>query len=500
MVSVGAKQRAKIKDNEVQELIEYLSNYDGYLPNPDIVMSKTGKGVSVFKEMMYDPHIAGMVDARKSGLTKLEIKTVQNDSTDEELLFIKDYFDYINTHSLIGNALDALFYGYAVFEIVWGEYKGKQVPVDFKYWDYDLFGFDTNDNLIFIGDGSESLLEKDKFIIVKNEPSVLNPYGKALFSRVYWNWFFKKNIIGFWSRYIERYGMPFIYAIIDNVMNQKPEDLQLNTLTQLRNLIQSSIAVVPKSIELKSIENSSNNGVVFKEFLTWVDGQISIALLGHNAAASATPGSLGNNTQAEDTVTRLIDSDKKLIESFFDSIIELIYRYNFNLDNKRLPDMKLYEASVNGIERANRDTLIYNLGFEFTTDYITKTYDDINENDILKREIAQPSFPINANGYRSVNIKDNKIVNATHKETADTLEQFTTYVIDNELQDSHLQPIIDTVISNLSKVNDYDEAVDVINEIYPKLKKDSEEYREIIEKIMLISAVYGTHNEIERGG
>lgn len=500
MTAPDAKQRAKIKDNEVQELINYLADFEGYMPNPDVIMQKTGKGISIFKEMMYDPHIAGMVDARKSGLGKLEIKTIQNDATDEELQYIKDYFDYIDTHTLIYNSLDSLYYGYTVFEIIWGDYKGKQVPIDFRYWDFDKFGFDVNNNLIFIGDGNQTVMEKDKFIIVKNEPSVLNPYGKPLFSRVYWNWFFKKNIIGFWSRYIERYGMPFIYAVIDNVLNQKPDEVQSNTLTQLRNLIQSSIAVIPKTMELKSIDNNSNNGQVFKEFLLWVDGQISIALLGHNAAASATPGSLGNNTQAEDTVTRLIDSDKKLVECFYDSIVELIYRYNFNLTDRRLPDIKLYEQSQNGIERANRDTLIYNLGFEFTPDYIIKTYDDITENDIIKREVQTSVFnKTQPKTYNTINSNLQNInAKQTTKEVNDTMIEFTEYLNELDFDNAYLQPIVDNIIYELSNANDYEEADDILNNIYPKLKKDSEEYRDIIERVMNISAIVGINAENEK--
>ena len=90
MDAPDAKQRAKIKNEEVTELINYLADFEEYMPNPDVIMQKTGKGISIFKEMMYDPHIAGMVDARKSGLGKLEIKTVQNDATDDELLYINE--------------------------------------------------------------------------------------------------------------------------------------------------------------------------------------------------------------------------------------------------------------------------------------------------------------------------------------------------------------------------------------------------------------------------
>jgi phage gp29-like protein len=461
------------------------------MPNPDTIQSRNG-GNKIYKDMMYDPIISGLVDARKSGLTKLEIRHTQNEATDEEFAYITKYFDYIDTQKLITNAIDALFYGYAVFELIWGEYDGKQVPVDFKYWDYDLFAFGYNDNneetLYFIGDGNETELDPYKFIVVRNGASVVNQYGNSLLSKIYWSWFFKKNIIATWVKYIEKFGIPFLYAQVDNIINMDNDSLKSEVIEQLKNMVNSSVGVLNKDVVLNTVENNNNNGVVFSEFIKWCDGNFAVNIMGHNAAASATPGSLGNNAQAEDTITRLIDGDKKLIETFFDTIIEYIYIYNFDT-KKRQPDTQLYEQSSIDVNKVNRDMTLYNQGVRFTKDYIVKSYDDITLEDFEIVEQNNSLFGSNNN-----NIFNAKSSKSTDKENTKLIQDYENLINEND-NAKYILPIINKIQYELNQCNNADEALDKLNNIYKKLKPMSADYRDYIERIINIGAIIGINAE-----
>jgi len=490
----------RFKEQEVRELQDYLQSInDSVMPNPDTIQNRNG-GNKIYRDMLYDPIISGLIDARKSGLTKLEIRHTQNDATDEEFNFIRKYFDYIDTQKLITNAIDALFFGYAVFELIWGEYDGNQVPVDFKYWDYELFAFGYNaageETLYFIGDGNETELDPYKFIVVRNGSSVVNQYGNALLSKLYWSWFFKKNIIATWVKYIEKFGIPFLYAQVENIINVDNETLKANVVTQLKNMINSSVGVLNKEVNLNTIENNSNNGQVFQEFIKWCDGNFAVDIMGHNAAASATPGSLGNNAQAEDTITRLIDGDKKLIENFFDIIIEYIFIFNYDT-KKRQPDTELYEQSSIDVNKVNRDMTLYNQGIRFTKDYIVKSYDDINLEDF---EIVENT----SSGLFGDN--DKNIFNAknqpksTDKENAKLIADFYELISENENMNKYLQPIIDKIQYELSNCNDAEEALDKIDAMYKKLKPMSADYRDYLERVINISAIVGINAENDEVG
>jgi hypothetical protein len=42
------------------------------------------------------------------------------------------------------------------------------------------------------------------------EPTYRQPYGRALYSQLYWPWFFRKMGWQFWMKFLERWGTPFL--------------------------------------------------------------------------------------------------------------------------------------------------------------------------------------------------------------------------------------------------------------------------------------------------
>ncbi|MBR6127742.1 DUF935 family protein, partial [bacterium] len=95
------------------------------LPDPDIVLRKQGKDISIYKELLCDPHVFACVQSRKAGVLSLEWAinrgSEEKDKIAEE---IENLLVNIDIHKLISDILDATQFGFQPLEIMWKRDKG----------------------------------------------------------------------------------------------------------------------------------------------------------------------------------------------------------------------------------------------------------------------------------------------------------------------------------------------------------------------------------------
>jgi hypothetical protein len=126
-----------------------LQNVDFYgfssiFPDPDSVMASQGRGISLYRELLHDPHVKACTMSRKSGVVAKPWQLDGEEGLKQTVLAI---FDKIDLPRLIQDILNAPLFGYKPIEVVWGFCEGLLAPVRLSAKPQEWFCFDRDSNL-----------------------------------------------------------------------------------------------------------------------------------------------------------------------------------------------------------------------------------------------------------------------------------------------------------------------------------------------------------------
>ncbi len=122
------------KNNLISEIatrarsIDYWA-FGYYLPNPDPILKRMGKDISVYRELLSDGQVRSGVRRRKAAIKGLEwrITTTNNEKVDEQIYQI---FNRLPMNNLITEMLNAALYGYHISEVIWAKEGELFVPTE----------------------------------------------------------------------------------------------------------------------------------------------------------------------------------------------------------------------------------------------------------------------------------------------------------------------------------------------------------------------------------
>ncbi len=324
------------------------------LPPSDYALSKLGtKGFVILREVYNDPFVFGAIQSRKSG-TLLSDWNIRGDASRLR------WFFKLPISKLINEVLDAIFFGFQVFEINWSmDYIPEEVirrdPMYFRLKDGQL-----------ILEGKNIEIPKQKFIAVKFGESLYEIYGTSVLSKIYYYWLFLKGATKMWVRYVEKFGIPFIEI-------KAPGDVEQYQLIvdQILNSASNGIVAHTPNIDLNFIDLQARDGVVFVSLIEHCKNAINQAILGHDRATQATPGRLGNETLATQVRADLIEQDKRFVENFFDTLISYFWELHYDDEQAYFYFVPVEDLQI---ERAKRDQILAQIGVPFSPDYWKRVY------------------------------------------------------------------------------------------------------------------------------
>lgn len=263
------------KNNLISEIatrarsIDYWA-FGYYLPNPDPILKRMGKDISVYRELLSDGQVRSGVRRRKAAIKGLEwrITTTNNEKVDEQIYQI---FNRLPMNNLITEMLNAALYGYHISEVIWAKEGELFVPTEiigkkpewFMFDDENLLRFRTKENW---ADGE--LLPDDKFLLTTQEATQDNPYGLGDLSLCFWAATFKKGGFKYWLEFTEKYGSPWL---IGKHPRQAHNTDKERLADALEGMISSAIAVIPEdsSVEIKDAAGKSASTDAFEKFLNF---------------------------------------------------------------------------------------------------------------------------------------------------------------------------------------------------------------------------------------
>ena len=350
-----------------------------YLPNPDPVLKKMGRDISVYREILSDSHVGGCVRRRKAAIKGLEwrITPTGNEKTDEILVSL---FDRLSVNQIINQILDAPLFGYQALEVMWASENGLLLPTEIVGKPQEWFVFDEDNRLMLRTKENRNgdIVPEKKFLLATQQADYMNPYGRADLAMCFWAATFKKGGFKFWLEFAEKYGSPWLVGKYPRNANAHEID---ELLDSMEKMLGTAVAAIPDDSSIDMLESGSKGGSsqVFDDFLRYCKSEIAIALLGQNQTTEAEANRASATAGLE--VTRDIrDDDASMVEGVFNQLLAWICELNFHVDT--LPTFELYEQESIDKLQAERDGLLAGLGVQFTEQYIMRTY-GFEEGDIV---------------------------------------------------------------------------------------------------------------------
>jgi phage gp29-like protein len=350
------------------------------LPDPDPILRRMGRSITVLQELLIDSHLESVWSIRCAAASGTQWFIAPAEGGGKREQEAADsfalQFKALDVPRIIEEMMDAVAYGYAPLEIIWqadGELWGiENIVGKPPQW----FEFDADNRLVFSG-GRIAIepLPENRFLLVQHRPTYLNPYGDKAFSKCFWPATFKRKGWEWWTVFVEKYGGAFLYGRYPANFSQKDRD---DLMAALEAMIADAVAIIPEGSEI-TIEALANKGSVSNvhlEYINAANAEISKAVLGQTLTTE-----LGGKTgsyaaaQTHNLVRKdLAAADRYRISAAFDRLARVYTAYNFGADVMP-PVFKFVEDEELYTERIERDLRLHSIGWRPTRAYIAREYE-----------------------------------------------------------------------------------------------------------------------------
>jgi phage gp29-like protein len=374
-IEVGAGSKASIK-NLLKEIAtrpdwHSISRLNMALPNPDPILKRQGKDISIYRDLTCDAHVFSNIESRKAGVLSMEWEIDRGKSKSRVARFIEDLFndEAFDLYRVMEEILEAPLYGYQPLEIMW-----HLEPLEVLGKPQEWFLFDHENRLRYRplrGPAAGELLPERKFLLPRHRASYDNPYGQPVLSRVFWPAAFKKGGLKFWTIFTEKFGMPFIVG--KHRRNEDAKEID-KFADMLENMVQDAIAVIPDDGSVELLERKgTGGGDVYGGLLKVCNAEMSKAILGQTLTTEVGDrGSFAASKTHSGIRQDIVDTDRRLVEKTINQLIDWVVEVKFG-DVLR-PRFGLWEEEDVDKDLAERDKILKDTGVNFTKQYFQRAY------------------------------------------------------------------------------------------------------------------------------
>lgn len=352
-----------------------------FLPDPDKVLQKAGKGLEAYRDLLIDGHLTSVKRQKELMLESMEWELYKEETPEPIYEFVNQCLKDINIHQLIKDILFAQFMGTAVIEIIWKLKNGYWVPEELQSKPIEWFRLKTDrtwrmflpkSNGIALADDGEELPEY-KFLIVQNSPNEHEPYGDKLLKKCFWPVLFRRGDWKFWSKFTEKYGMP---TTIGKLPAGSPEEKVNKMLDALEQLFEDAVAVVPSDGSVERLaESNTSSAESYKMFLESLNDEISKIVLTQTLTTEiGSAGSYAASNTHMDILKASAQSDANFISEAMKTLIRYIVELNFSNGSDSLPKFTMYFPYEVDKNLVDRDKVLNDMGVKFNKNYFARAY------------------------------------------------------------------------------------------------------------------------------
>jgi len=271
--------------------------------NPRQVLLQT-----LYSDVMQDALMSSQIDTLRIGKSKAaDFDLVDSQgNTDEQAT---EQFKASGLYEqFAGYIVESLFYGFTVAEITGG--KVRTVPRSYIEPTEGVF---YPDQYGHSGISYRKLREYGRTILeFYPKEGALGYINKAVPYVL-----IKKFALSCWSEFCEIFGMP------PRILKTNTQDSEMLTRAEsmMREIGSAAYAIIDTTEDINFGQSVSTDGTIYEKLISKCDGQISLI----NLAAVLGQDTVNGNYSKEESSAKLLDdvvaSDKKLIESYFNTLI-----------------------------------------------------------------------------------------------------------------------------------------------------------------------------------
>ena len=358
-----------------------LGSFLGWLPDPDPVLLKRGELASVLDDLTADDQVCMAMQSRKLRVLNAQDydfapgqakgKDVAPDAAALCDALVAD-LEPIALRDVFSTMLDAPFYGFTPLELLWEPQGGRLRLKGIVAKPRDWFCFDEHNRPMFRGEwGTPRPLPPNKFVFVRHFPTYENPYGLRLLSRCLWPVAFKRGGIEFLTRFVEKFGMPWILAKAPRNADRRD---RMAMAADLAGMVQDAVAVLPNGADVELASAQGKAGDLHEGYLRRWDKAISKVLMGQTLTAEM-DGQGGSRAASETHYSvseDMAEADQFLVASAMNEIA-LAYR-NVNAPAGVIAPVFAYSEPEDYAAQADLDTQLHGVGVRFAKSHFTRRY------------------------------------------------------------------------------------------------------------------------------
>ena len=424
------------------------------MPDPDPVLRKRGDDAKVLEDLTADDEVCVAMELRKlrvlnrrdydfkPGLLPGKDATKQATKLCEDLT--KDLED-IDLRTVFSEILDTPFYGFTVVEIMWLAEGGRYRLADLVGKPREWFTFDKERRpALKPVSGEPQTLPEGKFIVPRHFPTYKNPYGLRLLSRCLWPVAFKRGGVRFYTRFLERYGMPWPVGKAPQGAQRKDKEAMA---ADLAAMVRDAVAVVPYGAEVQLVESKGTAGDQFEAYLRRWDKAILKVIMGQTLTAEMDgQGSRAASQTHYEVAEDMAEADQYMVESALNELAT-IYR-DINAPGVEAPVFGYHEPDdFEG--QADLDNKLYTVGVRFKPGHFERRYGLNPEEFSLEGEENPPD----EGGSKSGDFAENEPGASAGPDHQDLLDQLVEAVLPQAVRQN--QTFVDNLLGLLNKAETF---------------------------------------------
>lgn len=446
MLWFNKNKKTTKKEQSKRENVRLTSEHRNILKGIfDLPIQASWLDDATIEKILRDGTVESSIGSRKAATLKKEIIiTCKDENIKKELINVFNY-------DVLDCVLDTPYYGFNTFEINWDIKDNYLYPIleDRNYKDFILDGKE----LKFYANASIEEIPPYKALYVTYRAKSTQPYGKPILNTLFWLIEFKNASLEFWVELLEKFGTPWVIGTTEGNKDDFADEIF--------NMLGGDGAVIDSDdkIEVVTAKEKGN----YKELIEYIDDQIRQLILGGNLTSNVKGGS-----QAAATVHNSIREDlAKADENILNKVIKEVLK-NFKEINSISDDItgQLKDKDDPNKELANRDKLIFEMGYQPTQEYIESTFN------IKVAPITQEKIIANSKFAFSKELPQDQI-------EAEALKIDVINPLTFQKQ----------IINIFEKVESFEEAFEELMKLYPNV--DTDDLEEMLNNYIQNSAIQG---------
>ncbi|MGO8738617.1 DUF935 domain-containing protein [Rhodoblastus sp.] len=302
-----------------------------------------------------DLHYLAVLSTRKRQLARLKPSIDEDHAkargVDKKVIeAVKELVEAPEFRLLLEGMTDSFGKGYAAVEIMWTSVDGRWKPAAYLWRDPKYFTFDyvsrSELRLAELTTLDGLALPPAKFVVHMPAIKAGVPIRAGFAWLAAWAWLFKQYTLKDWVSFLDIYGMPLR---LGKYHPSATPDERRKLLQAVSRIAVDAAAIIPESMAIEFLEAKGNSDKPFEALGSYLDKQISKAILGQTMTTDGHAGGLAQAKIHNEVRIDILEDDAEKLEFTLDrDLISWFVKLNFG-DQAPRPRVKFPVAEPQDI-------------------------------------------------------------------------------------------------------------------------------------------------------